>query len=374
MAVLLVGLNLRPAMSSLSPLLETIRGDLGLSHAEIGLLTTIPVLCMGLFPILADRVAARLGTERALLCALGLIALGTGARLAGPSAALLFGTALAAGIGIGAAQTLVPAVVKRAFGSRGPAVMGLYAGVMTAGSGLAAGMTATLAQALGAWPPALAAWCLPALAALVLWAPAARSIRSSPGPSEPGLSLPWRSTTAWRISLFAAGASALFWSVLTWLAPAYRELGWSAPDSGLLLAVNATAQIATTLLVSALAGRSTDRRRWLGIGLAAAISGLAGVALVPTAAPWLWASVSGAAVGLLFPIALMLPLDFAADPGAVRRLAAMSLSVGYLLAALAPLLLGWLRGVTGSYQVPFLVLVVLCLAMLVEVGRLRPRA
>lgn len=381
--VLLIALNLRTTMSSLSPLLETIRLDLGLSHAAAGLLTTIPVLCMGLFPILADGVAARFGTERALLGGLGLIALGTAGRLAADRAAVLYATVLLVGIGIAAGQTLVPAVVKRCFPERGPVVLGLYATLMTLGSGLAAAATAPLAAAYGAWPPALATWSIPAIAAAVLWGLVSRNLApsgaapvaaSGPAAAEAvSIRACWRSPIAWRISLFVAISSVLFWSLLTWLAPVYRERGWSDGEGGLLLAVNAVAQVAISIVVAALAGRTRDRRPGLALGLVGGMIGFGGVALLPTAAPWAWSALIGFSVGLLFPVGVMLPLDYGADPAEVRRLTAMSLSVGYLLAALGPFLLGWLRGATGGYAVPFLTLVLACAAMLTQVGPLRPR-
>jgi CP family cyanate transporter-like MFS transporter len=100
--------------------------------------------------------------------------------------------------------------------------------------------------------------------------------------------------------------------------------------------------------------------------------GFGGVALFALAAPWAWSALIGLSVGLLFPVGVMLPLDYGSDPREVRRLTAMSLSIGYLLAALGPFLLGWLRGATGSYTVPFLVLVLACAAMLTQIPALRP--
>ncbi len=47
--LVLVALNLRPALSSLSPLLNDVSASLGLSASKAGLLTTLPVLCLGLF-------------------------------------------------------------------------------------------------------------------------------------------------------------------------------------------------------------------------------------------------------------------------------------------------------------------------------------
>ena len=92
-AVLLISLNLRPAVAALSPLLETIRADLGLGYPALGLLTTIPVLCMGVFPAVAVAATARFGSERTLGTAIAVLAVAVAARLAGRSDIVLFGSA-----------------------------------------------------------------------------------------------------------------------------------------------------------------------------------------------------------------------------------------------------------------------------------------
>ncbi len=48
---LLVGINLRPIMASIGPLLDVLQADLGLSNLQGGLLTTLPVMMMGLFAL-----------------------------------------------------------------------------------------------------------------------------------------------------------------------------------------------------------------------------------------------------------------------------------------------------------------------------------
>lgn len=368
--VLLIAFNLRPAASSLSPVLDAIRSDLGLSHAAIGLLTSIPVLCLGLFPVAAARVAARIGTERALLLAVALIAAATAARLHGDSAGALFATAVAAGVGIAAGQTLVPPVVKRHLPERGATVIALYSIAMTVGAGVGAASTGAMAERLGGWAPALAAWSAPAAAAVALWVPAARF----PAAPEPAASqaLPWRSPVAWLVTLFSAIAFSVFWSALSWLAPLYREQGWSEAATGAVLLAWTIAQIAASLGVAALAARSPDRRPWMAASLVAGTAGFGGAGLLPDAAPWLWAVALGTCTGGVFPLALALPLDHGADPAEVRGLTAMALSAGYLLAAAWPLAIGWLRGVTGGFAVPFTALALTCAASLLLVRHLAP--
>jgi CP family cyanate transporter-like MFS transporter len=139
-----------------------------------------------------------------------------------------------------------------------------------------------------------------------------------------------------------------------------------------LLGALTAAQIVGSLALSALAGRSQDRRPWMVVSLAASMVGFAGVALLPAAAPWLWTIVLGLGLGPLFPLALMLPIDHGRDPAAVRRLTVMVSSVAYPLAALGPFLIGWLRGVTDSYTVPFVTLAMLVTALLPVVRWFRP--
>jgi CP family cyanate transporter-like MFS transporter len=131
--------------------------------------------------------------------------------------------------------------------------------------------------------------------------------------------------------------------------------------------------VVSALLISALATRSPDRRPWFALCLAVGAAGFTGLGLFPAAAaPWVWAVLVGIGIGAIFPLTLMLPLDFAPDPAAVARLTAMALSLGYLFAALGPFVVGWLRGASGGYAVPFVVLALLCCVMLLSVRGLRP--
>lgn len=370
--LLAASFNLRPALASLSPLIETIRADLGLGHVTLSLLTVLPILCMGAVPVGAMRLAGRIGSERSMLLALLLIAAATGLRADGRNIGLLLATALLAGVGIAVAQALAPVLIKQHFAARATLVMGLYSAVMTLGAGVAAGLTAPLARTLASWPLALATWALPALLAAAFWLPAARQGTGAVA-TKPGAGLPWRSGTAWLVTLYSGAVFAQFWSVLTWLAPAFESRGASAEEAGLLLALMTAVQIVSSLAIAVLAGRSPDRRPWLALCLCVGMAAFAGIALIPDAAPaWLWTVLIGFGIGALFPLTLGLPLDYAPDAATVGRLATMTLSVGYLLAAAGPWLMGWLRGVTGSYALPFLTLALLCGAMLLATLRLRP--
>lgn len=142
--------------------------------------------------------------------------------------------------------------------------------------------------------------------------------------------------------------------------------------SGFLLTLFTIVQIVGAFSLPTLADRSQDRRPALTLALVTTSMGLAAIALFPLALPWAFTVLIGFGIGGLFPLALTLPLDYAPDPSVASRLSAMTLGVGYLLAALGPIIVGALRDMTGNYQTPFVALTALTLIMLVSTPLFKP--
>src|SRR5262249_51141018 len=107
LGVVLIAANLRPTVTSVSPLLPDIRADLGLSAAAAAALTALPVVCFGLLSPLAPRFAGRVGIERALGLVLVGIATGLAVRV-GPGEPWLFGGTILAGGSIAIGNVLLP--------------------------------------------------------------------------------------------------------------------------------------------------------------------------------------------------------------------------------------------------------------------------
>jgi CP family cyanate transporter-like MFS transporter len=370
-----VALNLRPAIAAVPPVLEAIQRDLGLSATAAGLLTALPVVCMGVFAPVGAALARRVGREAAVACALALVAAGTLVRGLEAAPLTLYGGTLVAGIGIALGGALLPGVVKAWFPARAGAVTGLYTAGLVTGAMLASAATVPLMDALGIrWPAAIAAWGLLALAALAVWVPATRRLRT-PAELAPGpVRLPWGSGVAWRITLYMGSQSLLYYAALTWLSPLYLAEGWTAGRAGLLLGLFSFTQIFSALAVPALADRTGDHRPWIALCVGAATVMLAAIGLAPTAAPWVWAAVLGLGVGGMFALALTLLVKLASSPAAAARLSGMALLVGYLLAATGPVLAGALYDAAGSYRAPFLALAGIGVATLAVGVSVRPSA
>lgn len=367
----LAALNLRPAVASISPLLEVIRADVHLSRTSAGLLATIPTVCIGVGAFLVPPLGARLGAERALAYAMAVIGIATVARLWSGHATILFASTLLVGVGIAAAQTILPVLVRTHFADHPMMITSLYSLGITLGAGIPAAASAPLRDAIGSWEAALAFWALFAIAAMAVLVPIAR--RSRPAAGGALVVPPWRERRAWEIALFFGGASGLYFVILAWLAPVYEDHGWSPTKAGLLLTLLTVAQAVGTLLLTWRARRVHDRRPLLIAALAVLAAGMAAVAVTPYSAPVVWALLLGLGNGIVFPLMLVLPVDYAPDAAMAARLAGMGFGVGYLLASIGPVLAGALRDLTGTYAAPFAAYAGICLVLMLLARRFSPR-
>src|ERR671920_1096230 len=83
LAIVLLAANLRPALTSVAPLIGQIRTDTGISNGVAGLLTGLPLLAFAVLSPIAPRLARWFGMERVLLASLLVLAVGILLRSAG---------------------------------------------------------------------------------------------------------------------------------------------------------------------------------------------------------------------------------------------------------------------------------------------------
>lgn len=374
LALVAVAANLRIAITSVPPLLDAISADLGLSHAAAGALTTLPVLCMGLFAPVASRIAHHTGAAGAVLGAAISIVVGTASRFAGDHVVVLYAGTFLCGVGIAVAGTLLPRLVKTYFPpERTGAVTGLYMLAMMGGAALSSAVAVPLADRFGSWQASLGSWSVIALVGALAWAPF--TVRANPhhSPDEEGPGrLPWGHSTAWLVAGYLALQSWCFYSAVTWLAPTYVEHGWSRGSAGYLAAVFSGAQIVSGLLGPVLSDRTTDMRRLLLPAAALGVAGSIGIWLAPLAAPWVWAVVTGLGQGAAFSLALVLLVRYARTPEASGRLTGMAFLISYGIASIGPLAMGLVRDVTGGLSLVWGVLAVIGVVQGLVVLRLRP--
>ena len=372
LGIVLVGLNLRPSMAAVGPLLSAIRGDIALSFSVASLLTMLPVMAMGLAMFFAMGISQRLGEQRTVLTSLAIIGLATVARLFVDSAAELIVSAVLAGFGIALIQALMPAFIKSRFPDNVALCMGLYVTSIMGGAAIAASFAPLVMSRTGSWRVGLAIWAgLALLALLFWWAQRANTLRDS-APVVRKQSF-FTHSRAWLLAIFFGLGTASYTCVLAWLAPYYVEKGWSEQNAGLLLGFLTAMEVISGLIVPAIANRSRDRRVVLMALLGLIIGGFCGLILSPQFLSLLWPCLLGLGIGGLFPMSLIVSLDHLDNPQRAGGLTAFVQGIGYLIAGLSPLMAGMIRDQLGSFEWAWWSLTAVMMIMLVMVWRFDPR-
>jgi MFS transporter, CP family, cyanate transporter len=346
---------LRPQLLAVGPLLPLIRSDLGLSASLAGLLTTIPVLCMGIFAPVGPWVAARLGPRTAFAICLGLIVAFGLLRTAAPEYPLVLLATLGIGVAIGIGGAIPSMVVSQRVASRPALGTGAYAGGIVAGSTLGAGLAVPLAVN-GDWRLSLLIISVASIASIGAWLLLIGGEEGGQVARPRATRLPWRSATGWVLVLVFGLQSILFYGAVAWLPNVFVERGWSTVEAGSLVAIFNAVGLATTLGIPLVADRIGERRPQLVFASASATVAVVGITALPEFACG-WVVLLGLALGMIYPLVLTLPLDVTDDPGRVGSVAALMLLGGYILSSTGPIALGAARDATGNFGASLWILV-----------------
>ncbi|MFE5097813.1 CynX/NimT family MFS transporter [Streptomyces sp. NPDC056638] len=359
--VVLVAANLRAALTGVGPLLPGIEASTGLSGTWTGLLSTLPLLTFAATSPLVSRTAHRYGAPRALGVSLTVLAAGLLMRSLPDVPFLFIGTVvIAAAIAFG--NVLLPSVIKSTVPEDriGP-VTSLYVTAMGLLAAISSGVSVPMADHLpGGWRTALGIWAALAVLAVGVWIPRCR--RTGPAATTPAARerIPWRSPLAWQVSVFMGLQSLGFYTTIAWLPSIVHDHGVGEAAAGWQLFLFQIVGLVSSSALPVLARRWTDQRFLAAAASAIVALGFALLAVAPQLA-----FVSSVLTGLGGGACLVLALTFqgqrAADASQAAALASMAQSVGYLVAAAGPLLLGALHDLTSGWTLPLMLLVALTL-------------
>lgn len=357
-AMLLAGVNLRTAVTSVGPVLDEVQTGVGLSDAAAGVLTTLPVISFALLGSLTPRLARRHGERRVLCGALVLMTAGLLARsLVGAAVPFLLLSIVAlAGGAMG--NVLLPVLVKRHFPDHIGPLTAAYTTALALGTTAASAVTVPIASIRGGvdWRIGLGVWAVPAAAGAVLWVGLAARDRPLPAGEQPARPAVHHSRTAWSLALFFGSQSMQAYIAFGWFALFFREQAHvSAFRAGLLVAVLAAFAVPISAIVPALAARRPDQRPLVFGLLALYVVAYVGMLVAPGAGQWAWAVLAGIAGGT-FPLALTMIGLRTRTAEATASLSAFAQSTGYLYAGAGPLLVGVLHGATGGWGWAFVLL------------------
>ena len=370
-AVAAAGLNLRTAITSLPPLFPDLQVRLHLSSAELSLLAATPVICFGVVSAFTAWLNRRYGEEMILLVALILLTAGLLLRGVAPEVMLFPGTVLAASA-IAVLNVLLSSMAKRRWPERAGLLIGIYLTMLSAGAILASLLSVPLYRSSGGSVRlALGVWAAPAALAVLLWLPQLRyrtvgrapAAADAPAPARAGVKV-YRYALTWQVTAFMGLQSLLYYAALSWLPTIFQDRGDSAVTAGNLLALMGVGNLATSLIVPVLAHRRPGQRGLVVPSLIGTAAGLAGSLWAPLGSAPFWVLVLGVSQGSCLGLAIFFMLARAPDAGVAASLSAFAQSVGYLVASAGPLVVGLLHSATGSWNLPLVLLLVLCAAEL----------
>ncbi|WP_052851659.1 CynX/NimT family MFS transporter [Streptomyces avicenniae] len=374
--LMLTAFNLRPAVSSLSPVLAEVRDGLGMSGTVAGMVTAVPSLCFAAFGVTAPRLARRFGPAAVVTGGLCAIAAGLVLRsLAGETALFLTASTLALA-GIAVNNVLMPVLTKRYFPDRVGTVTGLYSTMIAAGTAVAAALTVPVTRAAGdSWRVGLGVWAVAAAVAVPLWVIAERRHRAT---ADPGTGLPGqgpaaatapayrvtRSRTAWSLAGFFGLQATAAYVTMGWVPQMFRDAGIPASTAGLLLALIMAIGAPLGFVLPRVALRMRSQGPLLAVLGTCGLAGYAGLWIAPAGGAWAWAVLLGLA-NTSFPVALTLIGLRSRTTAGVARLSAFAQSTGYLISVPGPLLVGTLNEATGGWHAPLLLVAALMAVQIV---------
>ncbi|MFE4813296.1 CynX/NimT family MFS transporter [Peribacillus simplex] len=358
--IILLGANLRAPLTSVGPLVTSIRDNLGISNTLSGSLTTLPLLSFALLSPFAPRIARRFGMELTLFLSLILLTIGIGVRSVGGVPTLFIGTILI-GLAIAIGNVLLPSLIKHNFARNIGLMTGTYAVSMNLCGAIGSGISIPLTSSSGlGWAGALGCWGILSLITVFLWMPQLRRPFKSgkdvqTAQKDRKINL-WRSGLAWQITFFMGLQSFIFYTVITWMPEILEQKGLNADEAGWMLSIMQLAVIPITFLVPILAGRLQSQRLLVVPPVVFLIVGIFGILYGSTLFIPVCMILIGIGVGTVFSLSMMFFSLRTQSTHEATELSGMAQSFGYLLAAIGPVLFGLLHDITHSWTVPLLML------------------
>ena len=363
LGIILIASNLRLSVSATGALLDELGSSLHLGSGVESFLTAVWPLAFAVGGFSGSWLARRFTAGTVISWAIGILAVGEVVHSLHDTAALVFGSILA-GLGIALANVLLPVVVRQYFPTRVGQVTGLYAMVLSGGAAFAALASVPVSDHLHNVGAGLAVWVIPAVIGLAAWI-AARPQRvahpTNAVTAEPATHLPLRRLTrsklAWSMAALFGLQSMGAYVIMGWLPTILSDAGMSAGRAGVVLSTIFFINIPINYAVPHIGARMKDQRPLLMALTLASLVGFIGLIAAPETLAWVWAVFFGFGMAV-FPLVLAL---FPARGGSAHGTAALSTfgqSIGYLLAATAPIAFGLLHDATGSWTGPLLLVIV----------------
>ncbi|OME75910.1 transporter [Paenibacillus sp. FSL A5-0031] len=378
LGLIVIAANLRAPLTSVGPLVSFIRDDVRISNTLAGLITTVPLLAFALLSPLVPKLGRRYGDERIILIALIFLTVGIVIRSLSGAANLYIGTAIL-GFAIAICNVLLPSLIKRDFPNKIGSMTGIYSISMCLFGAIASGISVPLAVNAGLkWQGALGIWGILSFVSILCWLPQLRNQAKQTTTMSKQIASKdvnvWKSPLAWQVTLFMGIQSMVFYVLIAWLPEILKQQGIDSNQSGWYLSIMQLALLPFTFIVPVIAGRMFSQRLLVVIITILLMTGTLGLLYGSSNIILLWIIILGIGGGCAFSLSMMFFGLRTENAHQAAELSGMAQSIGYLLAAIGPALIGFLHDLTNSWNLPlFILLGASVLLFLVGIGAGRNR-
>jgi CP family cyanate transporter-like MFS transporter len=307
------------------------------------------VICFALAaPLPSLRIFRKIKTEQLIVFALLALAAATIFRTLG-SNSLLFGLTIILGVSIAILNIVTPALVRRDYPKKITTVMPIYSAVLALMASLGAGLSIPIANYFGGnWKFGISVWAIPAILVALIWIPLLRKAQPMPDSHENHFKELLRSKKAWLVSIYMGVQSATFYTQVAWMPKMLMDKDYSAAEAGALFGLSTLCGFALTLILPLVFSKGENLQKAI---LATSVPGIAGfLGLTYLSNSWtipalLLISTTHAAL----PLALGLIAMKSPSLAATSHLSSMAQGIGYCIAAIFPLVIGYSYALTDSW-------------------------
>ncbi|MQS76186.1 CynX/NimT family MFS transporter [Companilactobacillus halodurans] len=360
-SMMLIAANLRLPITIIPPLLSTIEKNLGIPKSLAGLITSIPLVTFAILSPIIVKFAKKLGNELTIFIFFILLILGSYLRIIPSIWALMIGTFLA-GVGIDSGNVLVPAIIKDRLPDQIPLGTSLYTLSMLLIGAIGTALSGIFITKISL-QSTLAILSIPAIIALFFWIPSLRHNQRDKTKTEKKVNYRsvWNQSLGWLITAFFGLQSLVYYSMITWLPSILQDHGIGTIFSSNLLTLLQLSGLPCSFIVPYLSVKKHGMKWLLSMLLIGyAISPLGFLISTGNAVFLVIITIlTGFGSGLAFNMAVIFFTEKTTNPYQTAEVSGMAQSAGYLLAAIGPVLFGYLENMISSWSLIILILVVM---------------
>lgn len=343
---------MRTGIAVITPIITVIGIELGLTTIQLAWLAAIPVLCFAFISPVTSWLNRLGSVDRIISISLWGLAIALILRATGSVFALFFFTLLM-GITTAILNVTLPAWVKLHGGEHAGAITGTYVTLMGIVAACALALSAPLTAATSlSWQLAMLPWGILALISAIWWQLRMRDdgLRVvDQSNSSSWLSL-LRNRRAWQVTAFFGLQSMNAYAGGTWIPTILFDRGYALAAAGLIVAIISLLGSVAAIYVPQLAATRASQQNILWLFTAITAIGYVGLLVDSGWRLVLWVLFALFGQSATFPLSLILVVLRSDSAAVAAALSTMMQSLGYLLAATGPLVVGAIFQFSGSWS------------------------